>query len=353
MPATTNHDDVELILGNSNPRFSGVTSTMLQVLRHQQSMMKVAVMGSYHVPDDCHTLTLLETAKLCRSPLPDGRPRIFHARRNDEMLQALLLKKVFRAKIRIAFTATAQRPPSWITRWLTRQADGVITTSSAANQYIEGGADVIIPHGIDLSTYQPAADRDQAWRELGYPGKFGIGIFGRVRHQKGVDVFVRALIPLMKKHPDFTAVICGETTPDQKTFETELQQEIEAAELSQQFQFIGKQPFEALPKLFRSMSIVAALSRNEGFGLTVLEAMASGTAVVASEAGAWKDVIRDGTDGFIVPCDDVSSTSKKLAQLMSDPAMLEPMGQHGRQRVEQHYTLEREASEICRFLKSL
>jgi len=258
-----NRDETEIILGNSNSRFSGVTSTMLQVLRHQQHIVKVAVMGKHHLPKDSLNLSFLQTLRLCRSPLSNGQYRIFHARRNDEVLQALLLKKIFGAKIKIAFTSTAQRQHSWITRWLIRESDGIITTSSAANSYIEGGADIIIPHGIDETTYYPAANRSLAWQELGLPGKYGIGIFGRVRKQKGVDIFIRALLPLMQKHPDFTAVICGETTSDQQAFEDELRAEVSAAGLSDRFQFIGKQEFTELPKLFRAMSLVTALSRKK------------------------------------------------------------------------------------------
>lgn len=345
--------ETELILGNSNPRFSGVTSTMLQVLRHQKNMLKVAVLGKHHLPDDIPHITFRQAAKLCRRPLPDGRHRVFHARRNNEVIQALLLKKLFRAKLRIAFTSTAQRNHSWITRYLIRQSDAVISTGTAAASYIAGGPDIIIPHGIDLENYAPAPDRAALWQELGFPGKYGIGIFGRVRKQKGVDLLIHAAIPLLKKHPDFTAVICGETTPDHQSFQDQLQSDIDAAGLTSRFHFIGKQPFSALPRLFRAMTIVTALSRNEGFGLTVPEAMASGVAVLASEAGAWKDIVRHGTDGYIVPCGDLAATTEMLDTMMSNPARLTDMGKHGRQRVQQHYTLEREAKALCDFLSSL
>jgi len=325
---------------------------MLQVLRIQKNILNVAVLGKHHLPEDIPVITFRQAISLCKHPLPDGRFRIFHSRRNDETIQALILKKIFRAKIKIVFTATAQRNHSWITRYLIRQSDGIITTSQAANAYIEGGADVIIPHGIDLSTYYPADDRSALWKELGYPGKYGIGIFGRVRHQKGVDLLIDAAIPLLKKHPDFTVIVCGETTPDQQNFQDALQKKIDTAGLSDRILFIGKQPFSELPKLFRAMTIVTALSRNEGFGLTIPEAMASGAAVLASEAGAWKDVVRDGTDGYIVPCDDLPATQEKLDLLMSHPDKLIEMGQSGRQRVEDHYTIDREANAICDFLKS-
>ena len=345
--------DTELILGNSNSRFSGVTSTMLQVLSIQKNLLKVAVLGKHHLPDDIPVVSFRQLITLCRNPLPDGRFRVFHARRNDEVIQALILKKLFGAKIKIAFTSTAQRNHSWITRYLIRQCDGIITTSTMANAYIEGGADIIIPHGINLADYYPANDRASLWKELGFPGKYGIGIFGRVRHQKGVDLLVHAAIPLLKKHPDFTVVICGETTPDQKKFQEGLQKEIHLAGLSERFLFLGKQPFSELPKLFRAMSIVTALSRNEGFGLTVPEAMASGAAVLASEAGAWKDIVREAEDGYIVPCDDLQATREKLDLMMSDPDRLITMGLAGRKRVEEHYTIEREAKALCKFLRQL
>ena len=326
---------------------------MLQVLRLQKNLVKVAVLGNHHLPNDVTSVTFKQLIKLCKSPLPDGRPRVFHARRNDEVIQALILKKVFGAKIKIAFTSTAQRNHSWITRYLIRQSDAIITTSSMANAYIEGGADIIIPHGIDLSTYFPSDDRDALWKELGFPGKYGIGIFGRVRHQKGVDLLIEAAIPLIKKHPDFTVIICGETTPDHQSFQDQLQKDIAEAGLTDRFLFIGKQPFSELPKLFRAMTIVTALSRNEGFGLTVPEAMASGSAVLASEAGAWKDIVHEGTDGFIVPCDDVASTRGKLDKLMSRRNETIEMGKEGRNNAEEHYTIEREAKALCTFLMKM
>ena len=101
------------------------------------------------------------------------------------------------------------------------------------------------------------------------------------------------------------------------------------------------------------MSLVAALSRNEGFGLTVLEAMASGTAVLASEAGAWKEIVREGIDGHIVPCGDIDATTKQVDNMLTDLPALHKMGIQGRARVEADYTIEREASQLCQFLRQL
>jgi mannosyltransferase len=85
----------EVILGNSNKRFSGVTSTMLQTLKHQQSKITLRVLGKHHLPDELAHLNIgfWQLVRDCKTPLPNGNSRVFHARRNDEMIQALLLKK--------------------------------------------------------------------------------------------------------------------------------------------------------------------------------------------------------------------------------------------------------------------
>lgn len=346
-------EQTELILGNSNRKFSGVTSTMLQVLEHQKMLLPVAVLGRHHLPDDVPTVTFREALRLCRTPLPDGKARIFHARRNNEMLQAIALRKLSPTPLKIAFTSTAQRQHTWITRWLIREADAVISTCTAAAAYIQGGADIIVPHGVDLERYHPAADRASLWQELGFPGKYGVGIFGRVREQKGIDILVEAVLPLLADFPDVTIVVCGETTAQQQGFEQSLRKKIKVAGFEDRFVFLGKQSFAALPKLFRAMHLVTALSRNEGFGLTVLEAMASGTAVLASEAGAWQDIIRPGETGYLVPCGDVLATREKLSLLLSDIPKLECMGRNGRRQAEADYSLENEARTLTNYLRNL
>jgi mannosyltransferase len=346
--------DIELVLGNSNKRFSGVTSTMLQVLSHQRKLMTLAVMGPHHLPDGTPCLSFIESVKLCKEPLSDGRKRVFHARRNDEMIQALLLKKIFGAKIIPVFTSTAQRHHSNFTKWLMGHMDGIVTTCEAAGSFLEKPADIMIPHGIDLSTYFPTYDKEAAWKKLDLPGKYGIGIFGRVRHQKGLDILIDAIIPILKENPDPTIVIVGETTPSHQAYLDEQLEKMANAGLSDRVVVLGKQPFSEIPILFRSMSLVAALSRNEGYGLTAPEAMASGTAVIASEAGAWKEVLRDGIDGYVVPCGDVAATKQALTSILAKlPAELLEMGMNGHQRIQDCYTIEQEAQSLCDYFKKL
>ncbi|MDE0597482.1 MAG: glycosyltransferase family 4 protein [Roseibacillus sp.] len=343
----------QLILGNSNRRFSGVTSTMLQTLPGVQAQLPLAVLGAHHLPYDIPALSYREFLSLCREPLPDGSPRVFHARRNDEMIQALVAQRLFRAKIKIVFTSTAQREHSAFTKWLISQMDGLLTTCRGAASHLEREADAMIPHGVDLERFTPPSNKTEAWKKLGLPGKYGIGIFGRVRPQKGIDVLVDAALPLLQSNPDPTIVIVGETTPKFLSYQSALQQKIAAAGLADRIIFHGKRPGAELPGLFQGMSLVAALSLNEGFGLTALEAMASGCAVLASHAGAWEDIISQGEHGYTVPCGNVVATRKKLAKLISDPDKLIAMGREGRGHVEHNYSVAGEANALCDYYRRL
>ena len=346
--------ETQIILGNSGRNFSGVTSTMLQVLHYQQQRAHVAVLGPNYLPAGTAVLSYKQFLQLTKAPLANGEWRVFHARRNDEMIQALAAKILFGAKIRIAFTSTAQRRHSRFTRWLISKMDSIISTSTIAAAFVQDrGVDKIIPHGIDVQRYSPGNSRREVWDTLGLPGSMGIGIFGRVRHSKGIDILVDAAIPILKQRPEVTVVICGECLEKDQAYQNQMQRKLGSAGLSDRVVFLGKQPFSALPSLFQAMTIVTALSRNEGFGLTPLEAMASGCAVITSEAGAWTDIIDNGHNGYCVPTGDVLAVTEKLEILLSDPAATETMGIVAREHIMSQYTVEKEAQSLTQFLLSL
>src|SRR5262249_6825618 len=148
----------------------------------------------------------------------------------------------------------------------------------------------------------------------GLPGKYAIGCFGRVRAQKGTDVFVAAMCALLPNYPDFTAVIVGPA--DERAFVERLKAQVEAAGLGSRVRFLGELPIAEVPLWHQRMTIYAFTSRNEGFGLTLIEAMAAGAALVASRAGAAETVITDGETGVLVPPGDVAALVGALEPLM-------------------------------------
>ncbi|MCJ8320709.1 MAG: glycosyltransferase family 4 protein [Colwellia sp.] len=354
------HNEVELIVGNSNSNFSGVTSTMLQVLPYQEKLMKLKVLGNkHHLSDSSLYISFWQAIKIARQPLSNGRIRIFHARRVDEMIQALLLKYLFGAKFKVVFSSAAQRKRSKFTLWLTRRMDAVIAMCKTSATYLEIPPSTIIYHGINIDTFSPAKDKLQTWQAIEFPGKplnvnkYGIAILGRVRKQKGVHLFVDACIEVFKNNPYYTAIIVGLVTSSHKGFVADLSEKIAKAGLTDRIVFTGEQNFKDIPNIFSSLSLVAALSENEGFGLTALEAMSSGAAVLTTDAGAWPEVIRNEVDGYVVPVNDLQAVTDRLEHLLVDSERLVQMGINGRKNIEDNFTVEREAKELCLFFNSL
>ena len=251
--------------------------------------------------------------------------------------------------LKLVFTSAAQRHHTWITRWLIRRMDAIIATSDISASFLKREA-TVIPHGVDTDRYAPPADRAAAFAEAGLPGRYAIGCFGRVRAQKGSDVFVDAMCRLLPRYPDFTAVMVGAITPEQQGFANDLKKRIEAAGLQSRIVITGELAIEEVQRWYQRLTIYAFTSRNEGFGLTLIEAMSAGAALVASRAGAAELVVEDGVTGVLTPPGDVDALVAALEPLMRDPASAAAMGERGRARVLEKFSLDAEANRIARGL---
>jgi len=342
----------EVIYPNYNKRFSGVTATTLYTGRLVQKEHSVVTFG-YPLADDIPHLSFWQMVKLLRKPLPDGRYRIFHARRNVEMARGIVLRKLFGAKIHLLFTSTAQRHHTWSTRFFYHRMDKLLATSERTASYLRIPADVIVPHGVDITKYVPTDNVAEAWAKLGLPGERGVGIFGRVRPSKGIYEFVHALCKVLPDFPGYTGVICGETTPPFAKFVDELKAHIAAKNLSDRFVWLDRMPIEKAPEFFQAMTVAAAVARLEGFGLTCLEGMACGTPFVGTRTGAYEMIIREGVDGMLVPCESVDPLADVFRTMLSkSPEELEEMGRAARQRIVDEFTIEKEASSLVNFYRS-
>src|SRR5246127_3979187 len=280
-----------------------------------------------------------------------ARPLVWHARRNNEMIAGLLLRALG-WPLKLVFTSAAQRHHTALTRWLIRQMDAIIATSSTSASYLKRESTVVM-HGVDTDVYAPPADRAAAFAESGLPGRYAIGCFGRVRAQKGSDVFVDAMCRLLPRYPDFTAVMVGAITPEQSGFANDLKQRIEAAGLQSRIVITGELEIEEVQRWYQRLTIYAFTSRNEGFGLTLIEAMSVGAALVASRAGAAELVVEDGATGVLTPPGDADALVAALEPLMRDPASAIAMGARARQSVLEKFSLDAEADAIAGVYRTL
>jgi mannosyltransferase len=332
-------DHLQLIVPNLHRRYSGVTATNRMVAPKLAKMFRAAWLGS-DAPDGIRQIGIADLARLWRRRVP----LIWHARRNNEMIAGVALRS-FGWPLKLVFTSAAQRHHTWITRWLIRRMDAIIATSEISASFLKRAA-TVIPHGVDTDRYAPPADRAAAFAEAKLPGRYAIGCFGRVRAQKGTDVFVDAMCRLLPRYPDFTAVIVGAITVEQTAFADDLKKRIAAAGLSSRIVMTGELEIGQVQRWYQRLTIYAFTSRNEGFGLTLIEAMAVGAALVAARAGAAELVVEDGVTGVLTPTGDVDALVAALEPLMRDPASAAAMGEHARARVLEQFSLDAEAGRI-------
>jgi mannosyltransferase len=330
---------LELIVANLHWRYTGVTATSRSVAPLVAREISAAWLGS-DAPDGIVRLGLGGLLKLW------GRhvPVLWHARRNNEMIVGVALRALG-WPLKLIFSSAGQRRHTWITRWLIARMDAVIATSEISASFLERPA-TVVHHGVDAQRYAPPSDRIAAFAEAGLPGHYLIGCFGRVRAQKGTDLFVDAMCALLPRYPDFSAAIVGAITPDQIGFADGLRARIAAAGLQDRIVIYGEQPIDDVVRWFQRLTIYAFTSRNEGYGLTLIEAMASGAALVATRAGAAGIVIGDSDAGVLVPVGDAAKLAEAIEPLLRNPAAAAAMGIRGRARVMEKFSLQAEGSAI-------
>ena len=338
--------DLQLIVPNLHRRYSGVTATNRMVSPRLAKMFRASWLGP-GAPDGIARISVVDLVQFWRR----RAPLIWHARRNNEMIAGVLLRSLG-WPLKLVFTSAAQRHHTWITRWLICRMDAIIATSDRSASFLKREATVIM-HGVDTDVYAPPADRVAAFAESGLPGRYAIGCFGRVRAQKGSDVFVEAMCTLLPRYPDFTAVIVGAIVPEQQGFAADLRKRIAAASLQSRIVITGELEVAEVQRWYQRLTIYAFTSRNEGFGLTLIEAMAAGAALVASRAGAAEFVVEDGATGVLIPPGDVDALVAALEPLLRDPASAAAMGERARARVLAKFSLDAEANAIANLYRKL
>lgn len=341
----------ELFVTNFNRNFTGVSSTAANVVRKQAKQFDLRLVG-YPLPGCPDPITASEARALSRK-VPAGRSHvIWHVRRNTEMRAAIWARDALRLPIRIVFTSAAQRRHSALPRWLIRQMDAVVATTEAAAAYVPH-VRAVVPHGVDTDLFHPAEDRAALWTSLGFGGQRGIATIGRIRPEKGTDLFISAMIDLLPRQPDTVALIIGRATREHQSFLSEQKARIDAAGLSDRILFPGEIPAAELPNVLPAMSLVMQMPRYEGYGMAPLEGMASGVPFVGSDTGYYRAFSAQGRCGHVVPLEDVAAAVAHADRLLNDPDLLAKQGRDARDVAHCSFSIRNEADGIGRVYDTL
>ncbi|QLY29177.1 glycosyltransferase family 4 protein [Nocardia huaxiensis] len=175
-----------------------------------------------------------------------------------------------------------------------------------------GGDAVEIPNGVDVPAFAHAPLLP------GYPRQGGTVLFlGRFDEpRKGMEVLLGALPALVRRHPEVEILIVGRGDEDKLRRE--------AGENASHLRFLGQVSDAEKASAMRSADVYCAPNiGGESFGIVLVEAMAAGTAVVASDLDAFRRVLRDGTAGMLVPVGDSDRLAVALDTMLTDAAVRE------------------------------
>jgi phosphatidyl-myo-inositol alpha-mannosyltransferase len=228
---------------------------------------------------------------------------------------------------------------------LARQLHGRIAVSSAARHFISRyfpGDYEIIPNGVDLDRFAGA----EPYEEL-RDGTLNILFLGRLEERKGLIHLLKAYHRLRKRHVDARLLVVG-AGPKLREYRRYV-----GLRGIRDVEFLGRVSDEQKGRYFASADVFCApATGQESFGIVLLEAMAAGVPIVASDIHGYKQVVQRGVQGLLVEPRNARALAAALYTLANDPDMRHRMGDAGRERAPE-YSWERVTERVIEFYRSV
>ena len=239
--------------------------------------------------------------------------------------------------IRCDFTSEVKDTGPLLGRLSARWPRDQISNSSLAAETVRRWQSPFVPrrlfvvrNGLDLEQFRSAP--------LTARGKIRIVGVGSLEPRKRWERLLRAARELQRREYDFAVQIVGDGP-----LHGSLKHQAHSLGVADRVEFIGYS--ENIPSLLTNATFLVHTSDSEGSPNVVMEAMASGRAVVATDAGDVPTLVEDGKTGFVVPRGDEATLLARMVTLMTDYDLCRRMGEAGRAKAEQQFGLDRLVSE--------
>jgi mannosyltransferase len=175
----------------------------------------------------------------------------------------------------------------------------------------------------------------------------GIASIGRIRPEKGTDLFIEAMLRLLPDLPGAVALVIGRAAREHQKFDLDLKDRVQRAGLIDRIRFVGELPAADLPALMRALSLVMQLPRYEGYGMVPLEAMASGVPFVGTDAGYYRAFSAQGRCGTVVGHQMPAAAALAAQAILTDPTRHTAMSADARLIAENDFSVTTEAAGIA------
>jgi glycosyltransferase involved in cell wall biosynthesis len=232
-----------------------------------------------------------------------------------------------------------------VQRHVCRLADCILVNADAVKQWLlADGYDAskieVIPNGVDLRRFGPV-DRARIRRSLGVAERARlVGVVSRLSRLKGIEDFLLAASMVAATLDDVRFVIVGEPSPiDDLDYLNELSEMARSLGIQDKVVFTGLR--SDVPEVMAALDVSVMPSLNEALSNVLLESMAAGAAVVATNVGGTPEALRDGIDGVLVPPARPQRMAAAIERLLNAPSRARQLGVTARKTIEDRYSLDR------------
>jgi len=209
-------------------------------------------------------------------------------------------------------------------KWV-HKLDGKTAVSQVAMDYVSKhfpGEYTITPNGVDCGHFSPKVTPIEEFND----GKLNILFIGRLEKRKGLDYLLEAYKQIKPEIPDSRLIVVGPGIRLRRKYE----KRVRRSHL-EDVAFIGYASYDDLPRYYKTADIVCCpATGQESFGIVLIEAMAVGKPIIASDIQGYNSVVTDGVEGLLVPPKNVSKLAEALISLASDSSFRQQMGAKGR-----------------------
>jgi len=223
----------------------------------------------------------------------------------------------------------------------------IIAVSEAVKNYLISWHKVkpdkirVVYNGINTYKYNSNLNIEEYKKKLSLQHDIPtVALIGRLVKLKGVNYFLEAAASILRSGKRVQFVVVGDGPLKER-----LIKQAKNLRISQHVHFIGFR--EDIPQILAVIDILVVPSLFEGLPLTILEAMHTGKAIIASRVGGIPEAIKDGETGILVSPRDCHALTKGILELLKDPEKRKQMGEKGKQRALQHFEVERMVKEYA------
>jgi glycosyltransferase involved in cell wall biosynthesis len=247
--------------------------------------------------------------------------------------------------------------PPWAVRTL-GISDALVLLAASQGDYLrsqegvgrhawESVREVVIPNGIVLPGRPGPAERARARAALGAAaGDVVVGVVGRLSPQKAHHVLFEAVASCLPDVPSLRLVVIGDGE-----LRPQLEDTARRLGIGHRTTFLGTR--RDVPELLPGLDVSCLSSVHEGVPIALMESMAAGVPIVASDCGAVRDIVEDGEQGYLIPVGDAGRFADRLRLLAADPGLRARLGQAARARAEGDFGIEQTARSYEELLTEL